>query len=257
MTSLALAVLLALTGGTRADAADPLRRLRILSYNIHHGEGTDGKIDLPRLAKVIQSARPDLVAVQEVDNKARRSGGVDQTAELARLTGLHGAFCKQLDYDGGEYGQAILSRFPIKSLTVHWLPGVPDRQRRIAGEARVDIEGKGVSFVTTHLHHFDAKFRRQQAEKLNELFGNVDRPVILAGDLNATPESPPIRALSRAWTLGTSNPDLKSGPSQNPWSKIDYILFRPAGTYRASDEAVIDEAVASDHRPVFVVLEAR
>ncbi|ELP32150.1 endonuclease/exonuclease/phosphatase [Rhodopirellula baltica SWK14] len=94
-------------------------RLRVLSYNIHHGRGTDGKIDLDRLANVIRSVDPDLVAVQEVDQNTRRNGMVNQVETLAVQTSLHGEFAKQIDYDGGEYGQAVLSKYPVESLEVH------------------------------------------------------------------------------------------------------------------------------------------
>jgi endonuclease/exonuclease/phosphatase family metal-dependent hydrolase len=120
--------------GTAKPVSADKATLRVLCYNIHHGEGTDGKVDLPRLARVIHAAMPDFVALQEVDRNVRRSGSVDQSAELAKLTGLHGAFAKAIDYDGGEYGQAILSRFPIERLTIHHLPGEPEREQRIAAE---------------------------------------------------------------------------------------------------------------------------
>src|SRR3990172_3828554 len=87
------------------QAAEPLR-VRVLTYNIHHGEGTDGRIDLARIAAVIQRLAPDVVALQEVDKLTSRSEGVDQAAELGRLTKLHAAFGKAMDYAGGEYGQA-------------------------------------------------------------------------------------------------------------------------------------------------------
>ena len=84
----------------------------------------DKQLDLARIANVIKAADVDVVAVQEVDIRTRRSGtDVDQLAELAKLTGMHGRFGKGRDYDGGEYGQAILSRQPIKELDVHKLPG--------------------------------------------------------------------------------------------------------------------------------------
>ena len=88
-------------------------RLRVLTYNIHHAEGVDGKFDLGRIARLIKKEKPDLVAVQEVDVKTRRSDGVDQAAELARLTGMHYFFGKFMDYNGGEYGQMVLSKHPI------------------------------------------------------------------------------------------------------------------------------------------------
>ena len=253
------ALLAALAGAAVAalPAADPPGRttLRVLCYNIHHGRGTDGKVDLPRIAGVIRDAKPDLVALQEVDDRTRRTGQVDQTAELARLTGLHGRFGKQIDYQGGGYGQAVLSRFPLGELTVHWLPGVPDRERRIAAEARVKVGGRELSFVTTHLHHQNPEFREQQAAKLNELFGAADRPVVLAGDLNATPDSKPLAILSQKWTVATAGPSLFTFPAGKPTKQIDYVLYRPAGRFKAVEAKVIAEAVASDHRPVLAVLE--
>jgi len=239
--------------------ADPAGKvtLRVLCYNIHHGEGTDGKVDLPRLARVIRSADPDLIALQEVDNRTKRTRGVDQTEELARLTGLHGRFGKAIDYEGGEYGQAVLSRFTPADATVHTLPGIPAREQRIAFEVRVKVAGQDLSFVTTHLHHLESALREQQAAKLNELFADADRPIVLAGDLNATPESKPVANLASKWTLAISDPGLLTYPSVKPTKQIDYILFRPGGRFRVVEAQVIDEPIASDHRPVLAVLELR
>ena len=239
-------------GGGDPPAA---KTLRVLSYKIHHGEGTDGKVDLPRLAKVITAAKPDLVALQEVDDRTKRTGGVDQTAELARLTTLNGRFGKAIDYQGGGYGQAILSRYPPSDLQIHLLPGEPDRERRIAAETRLTIAGREVSFVTTHLHHANREFRLRQAARLNELFGKTDRIVILAGDLNATPDEPPIATLREKWLNATAGQDLLTFPAGKPNRQLDYVLVRPAGRLRVVERRVIDESVASDHRPVLAVLE--
>lgn len=92
-------------------------RIRVLTYNIHHGEGLDGKVDLGRIAQVIQQAAPDVVALQEVDLGTERTGRVDQAAELGRLTGLHAVFGKAFDYSGGRYGAALLSRWSIQEAT--------------------------------------------------------------------------------------------------------------------------------------------
>jgi endonuclease/exonuclease/phosphatase family metal-dependent hydrolase len=233
------------------------KTLRVLCYNIHHGRGTDDKVDLPRLARVIRAADPDLVALQEVDDKTKRTGGVDQLAELVRLTGLHGRFGKAIDYEGGGYGQAVLSRFPMAGATVHTLPGMPAREQRIAFEVRVSAAGRDLSFVTTHLHHQEPALREQQANKLNDLFAGVDRPIILAGDLNATPESKPLAALTGKWTIATADPGLLTYPSAKPTKQIDYVLFRPAGRFQVLETRVVEEAVASDHRPVVAVLAVR
>lgn len=80
------------------------QELRVLTYNIHHGEGTDGKFDLDRIAKLISAQEPDLVALQEIDVKTARASGVDQAAKLAKLTGMHYAFGRFMKYD--EIGRA-------------------------------------------------------------------------------------------------------------------------------------------------------
>lgn len=231
------------------------RTLRVLCYNIHHGEGTDGKVDLPRLAAVIKNARPDLVALQEVDHKTQRTQGVDQAAELARLTGLNGRFGRQIDFEGGQYGQAILSRFPMSGVRIHWLPGTPDRERRIAVEVDVQVDDHKLAFVTTHLHHIHDTFREQQATKLNELFSRAEPPTILAGDLNANPDSKSQAILEKQWQAPTPNAPLLTFPAGEPTKQIDYILMRPAARFRVISTEVLDQPVASDHRPLLSVLE--
>ena len=240
-------------------AEEPLT-LRILCYNIHHGEGTDGHVDLPRLAEIIREASPDLVALQEVDDRTARTGQIDQTAALARLAGMNGRFVHQLDYEGGRYGQAVLSRHPMSDVTVHWLPGTPDRERRIAGSVNVKIRGTELMFVTTHLHHNNEEFRRRQASRLNELFADAAPPtagplVILTGDLNATPDSQPLQILSQQWQSATAGqPPFLTFPADKPERQLDYVLFRPRQRVTVLSSTVLDEPLASDHRPLLVEL---
>lgn len=231
-------------------------RLRVLCYNIHHGEGTDGRIDLHRLAEVIRRAKPDVVALQEVDKRTNRTGRIDQTAVLAELTGLHGRFGKQLDYDGGEYGQAILSRFPLSEVTVKWLPGVPERERRIVAAAIIQVDDLKLTFASTHLHHNNAAIREDQARALNEVFAAEDQTVILAGDLNAVPDSKPISILKQHWNVATDGPGhLPTYPAVQPERQLDYVLFRPGNRLRVCSVTVIEEPLASDHRPLLVELQ--
>ncbi len=118
---LLLAILACAASFASGHAAKPVR-VRVLTYNIHHGAGTDGKTDLARTAGAIKRLTPDLVALQEVDKATTRSRGVDQAAELGRLTGMHFAFGKAMDFAGGQYGEAILSRYPLMEIQVHSLP---------------------------------------------------------------------------------------------------------------------------------------
>lgn len=229
--------------------------LRVLSYNIHHGEGTDGKFDLERLAEVIRSARPDLVALQEVDRETERSGGIDQAAVLGELTGLHHTFGQARPYQGGDYGQAILSRFPISDAKVHVLPSKLEVEPRIITETTVDIEGAKLVFLCTHLQHDDAAMREAQASKIVELFGDTKLPLILAGDFNAEQDSRPLEILSERLTIATADRSLRTFPATDPSKQIDFILYRPGDRFRTVEAMVIDEKVASDHRPVLALVE--
>jgi len=250
---------LSLLGGCAAQRA-PVR-IRVLSYNIHHGEGTDGKFDYERLAAVIKAHSPDLVALQEVDNKTRRASGVDQATVLGDLTGMTSLFGLAMAYDGGEYGQAILTRHPVIDTHSAPLPYVTGNEPRLAVMAQVRL-GRGgpkVWFIGTHLDHTrDPANRLAQARELNRLVGlHEDQPVILAGDLNATPESEVMAVFGSMWTdaaaaVGNAQPTY---PSEEPRKRIDYILFRPAERFRVIESRVIHEPVASDHAPVLAVLE--
>jgi len=231
----------------------------VLTYNIHHGQGEDGKFNLPRLARVISDLKPDLVALQEVDRKTKRAGGVDQAAELGRLTKMHVVFGKAMDYSGGQYGEAVLSRWPVLHSKVHQLGHDPRSEPRaaLAVGVRPLANGPAFLFVGTHLDHVkDSKLRLRQARKLNELFVNDSGgPVILAGDLNDTPQSQPIKTLTEYWLPAVGDTPGATWPSKDPTRKIDYILLRPPGRWRVVEVRVIDEKIASDHCPLLAVLE--
>jgi endonuclease/exonuclease/phosphatase family metal-dependent hydrolase len=232
--------------------------LRVLTYNIHHGEGTDRRFDLPRLAGVIERLAPDLVALQEVDVGTERAGGQDQLAELARLTGMHAEFGKAMDYDGGGYGVAVLSRWPFVGVSNQPLPRALDREPRTALTVKVRPGARGplVQFSSTHLDQGrDPENRLAQVDALNQFLAHTETPSILAGDLNARRDADPMLALEAEWS-NTSTPDSDPGfTSGRPRSRGDHVLVRPAGRWRVLEWNVIDETLASDHRPVLVVLE--
>lgn len=232
------------------SAAEPGREIRVMTWNLHHGEGEDGKLDLERIAALIREQKPDLVALQEIDNKCRRTKGVDQAAELAKLTGLNGAFGKAMDHDGGEYGQAILSRFPIEEKQVHPLPG--DGEPRIAFEVAVTVSGKQVRMITAHLDHQQEERRLRQAEAVVKALENHHEPMILAGDFNDVPGSPALAVFSEQWKAVPKKQPAFTIPSKDPKSEIDHLFTR--GFEVANPAVVLPEEVASDHRPVVVTL---
>jgi len=230
-------------------------RVRVLTYNIHHGEGTDGEFDLPRLADVILAAKPDYVLLQEVDERTHRSGHIQQAAELAALTGMRPFFGSAMDYDDGQYGEALLyGRTPVV-VRNHALPHEPEHEPRAAVEGIVRRAGEPLfRIVGTHLDHTkDSISRADQARALTALFGRDDLPTILAGDLNATPDSAPMRTLLASFQA--SAPEAATFPSDSPDRKIDWVLFRPADRWQVVSSRVFDESLASDHCPLLVELE--
>lgn len=239
-------------------AAEEPIRLRVLSYNIHHAEGVDGKLDVERIAAIIQSVEPDLVAVQEVDQRVQRSQLVDQPAELARLTKMHVVFGDNIELQGGYYGNAILSRFPIQSHTNLRLPNFNNGEQRGALSAEIAIPqlSEPLLFLATHFdHRRDPQERVASAQALNRRVAEQpQRPALLAGDLNDVHDSSTLQELAKQWTHSAPQP-LPTIPVSTPSRQIDFVLFRPQSRWKVIEVRVLDEAVASDHRPILAVLE--
>jgi endonuclease/exonuclease/phosphatase family metal-dependent hydrolase len=253
--------LVVLGAGSPASAAEPTT-LRVLCYNIHYGQGTDGRYDLKRLAGVINDAKPDLVALQEVDVGVKRSGRVHQARRLAELTGMAVRYGPTQHFQGGLYGNAVLTRLPILDVVIQPLPYTKGTAERITyprGAIAVTVrgpDGKPLRFISTHFQHNVPEDRLAEAKAINKLFAGDDRvPTILAGDMNAVPDSEPIRELLKRWSNATDEPASPTAPSKKPTSRIDYVFYRPASMFRVSHAEVIEESMASDHRPVLAVLE--
>jgi endonuclease/exonuclease/phosphatase family metal-dependent hydrolase len=231
-------------------------RVRVLTYNIHHGEGNDGVLDLERLARVIREANPDLVALQEVDEGTVRAGGVLQVQELGKMTGMEARFGEAMPFDGGSYGEGILTRFPLVSAVNHALPVSEGHEPRAALVVHVRPPGtdRGFLFIGTHLDHTQETSERvAQARRIRDRLAAHDAlPSILAGDLNAEPGRTPMAVLEQEWTRIPTGP---SYPSVDPEFEIDHVLVRPANRWRVIETRVIDEPDVSDHLPVLVVLE--
>lgn len=230
--------------------------IRILSYNIRHGVGVDGKLDLKRIAGVIRSASPDIVSLQEVDNKTKRSKRIDQAKELARLTHMKCVYGASMNFQGGKYGNAVLTTLPVKASKVIPLPGEP----RSALCVTFKVPGKKSPareflFIATHL---DTKKRPRLSSVplIEKVFESRPKtPAVLAGDLNASPDSPTMRAFGKTWINSTSQGGLFTYPAKTPSRQIDYILHRPSKCWRVLETKVLKEAIASDHRPILAVLQ--
>lgn len=240
--------------------------IRVLVYNIHAGRDAEGEENLAAVADLVRSTRADLVLLQEVDRGTERSGGVDQLGELERRTGLHGAFGKTLDYQGGGYGIAVLSRWPIRSHALQPLPVEPAQERAAGsyeprGALAVRVEGPAdaVGVINTHL---DASatdvYRRQEvagvlstAERLRR-----DAPrTVVGGDFNAEPGTATIERMRAAgWTDAWEACGEGEGftfSTESPVKRIDYLFLAPGLTCTSAEVLVTR---ASDHRPLLVVV---
>jgi endonuclease/exonuclease/phosphatase family metal-dependent hydrolase len=232
--------------------------LKVLTYNIHHGQNAKGEIDLQSIANVILATNPDLVALQEVDSATGRAQGTDQLEELASLTGMYTYFAKAMDYDGGAYGTGILSRLPITTKERIALPGSAGREPRVAGIATIRLPGDSLlQFVSTHLDaEDDPADRISQANALVQYFTPAKTLVILAGDLNAPPAAKETVILKQLFADLTqaSGPTY---PADTPNVKLDYIMIYPRQRHDSVSTRVIEETVASDHRPVVCELKIK
>ena len=249
-------LLLALVQGLTAQAPDSSRIVRVLTYNILHGATMKGDFDLDLIADVIKAAKPDLVALQEVDYKTNRAKKYDLVTELAIRTNMSPLFARAMPYDDGEYGEGILSSFTFLATKNHPLPYTEGKEPRDAAEINIVLKsGDTIRFIGTHLdHEKDPLNRLMQAKELNRVLTRDARPSILTGDLNEEPDKEGMKVLFTEWERSFKE-DTPTFPSDNPIKKIDYVLFRPANRWRVLETRVIDEKIASDHCPVLVVLE--
>jgi len=250
--------LLALSAVARAEkpAPEAWLKLNVLSYNIRHGAGMDGKIDLERIAAVIRKAKPDLVALQEIDKNCKRSGSIDIAAELGRMLSMDHRFGKFMDFQGGEYGMAILSRLPIKEMVRHPLP--KGAEPRCALEVQVQVAGfeKPFSFVGIHNDWTNEEIRIKQVGALIKAMEPRKNPVILAGDFNGERTDGSMKLLEEAGWLNLDKQEQKTFPSGKPKVEIDFVVVRGLEGARFNVE-VIDERAASDHRPVLARMMIR
>ena len=247
-----------LTGCASMNAShesSPDYAMRVATYNIKHGRGMDGVVDLERTAAVLDVLDADLIALQEVDDRARRSGGVDQAVWLAERLGMHAAYGSFMDFQGGRYGLAMLSRRPIQS---HESWRLPDgNEPRVALAVQVPTDSGAV--VTAIAVHFDwvkdDGYRFEQARETIRRIKAIKTPWILFGDFNDTPGSRTINAFEQIGRNAAKPADAAATfPADQPTIEIDYIITGPPDDWMPASATVVAESITSDHRPVMTEL---
>lgn len=240
-----------------------------MTYNIHHGEGVDGKVDLKRIADLILDSGADVVALQEVDRGVERTNKMDMMTTLSDLTGMTYAFGKNFDFQGGDYGNGFLTRFPIlaeKNIQYHMIN--PGEQRGLL-QVVLEIRGTEVVFMNTHLDYRPADTERLM--NVDEIKSAVTefspRTVVVCGDFNDVPSSRTVESMRQQFTDVGGLVDVSRGntyPTSEPVKRIDYIFVsnnsgktgdQNAPGFLKPRSAMVLRSDASDHLPFLAEFE--
>lgn len=242
---LTLIMLTVFLGAFHANAGS---YIRLMSYNIRNATGIDEKRDIKRTAHIIDSVNPDVVAVQEIDSVTGRSRGANILAEIAGHTAMHHIFAPAINYDGGKYGIGILSKEkPLR----HQIIALPGREE---SRALLLVEFEKYIFACTHLS-LTEEDRMASLKIINGIAASSNKPFFIAGDMNSHPDEPFIKAFVKDFTI-LSDTTAFSFPADKPVELLDYIAVdsRFVGDVIVKSKSIVNQPVASDHRPVVVNL---
>lgn len=249
LVALAWAVSGVPSGAARADEG----RLRVAAWNIRHGEGMDNAVDLLRIAGVLRKLDADVITLQEVDQGTDRTGRVDQVAVIAAQLGYRGMHGAHRPYQGGAYGNAVLTRLPVRASRTHRIPPAAGAALAVL-EVEVEVPGLGpLSVVSVHLAG-SVDERVSQADAITRLFAAAGHPVILAGDFNGRPDDAAVVSLSARWRRLEKAGHRNTYPADRPDREIDFVMVATDAGLEAIDHRVLPEPMASDHRPLLAVL---
>ena len=233
-----------------SSMADVTQGFRIMSYNVKHGEGMDKRLDLARTADVVKRTNPTYVGLQEIDQMTRRIAGTNTCEFISERCGLYATFAKAIPYQGGEYGNALLSRETPLSVRKYPLPA-PQHLKKGLREPRVLVmcEFKDFWVGTMHLNGEPSSIPlvRRAVEECA-----ASKPVFVMGDWNALPDSDLLKGMKDFLTI-LSRTDRRTMHHREGYC-IDYIAVDTAHAkdFEVVATDVIQELVASDHRPIYV-----
>jgi endonuclease/exonuclease/phosphatase family metal-dependent hydrolase len=233
--------------------------LRVITYNIHHANppSKPGVIDTDAFIAIFKKYPADMIALQEVDVNTKRSGNIDEARVIADGLGMHVFFAKAIDHDGGEYGVALLSRFPLKDTRVIRLPmdSTVKGEQRVLATATIKLpSGRSIVIACTHLdHQRDPKSRELQVGEINAYANKSAGSFVIAGDLNAEQGSGVIQLFDQAFQR-TCDACPFTFPETNPNRTIDFIGFKKSIKAEVLSHQVLPEPFASDHLPVRAVI---
>ncbi|MFV0507535.1 MAG: endonuclease/exonuclease/phosphatase family protein [Bacteroidales bacterium] len=256
MKRLLMIIIALATSGTWSYAQNN-DTIRVMSLNILHGATMKGDFNLDAIAGFIKKYNPDLVAMQEVDFNTRRAKGYNLPLELGYRTKMNPLYARAMYYDGGEYGEAILSKFSFTKTENIALPHQEESEPRAALMAEFSTaKGNTIQFVATHLDHLKNETDRiKQAFEIQQRFENSETPTILIGDLNAEPGSQTLKVIGKVF----QKPDIATAykptySSDNPRKCIDHILFNTPDKWEVLDYEIICDDYITDHCAIVATL---
>ena len=221
--------------------------MTVMTWNVHRCVGADEKMDIARVADFIRRQNPDVVVIQEVDQGTKRSEGRNQADELAKLLGWNMFFGKAIDFQGGEYGQAILSPMPLENPRVVRLS--EEGEARIAVVAEVVHEKQRLTVVGVHLDVGGGERRLREAKVLLDSLANTKGRIVIAGDWNESPDQGAGGLMRKSgFMMQPKKGAVQTCPEDKPTEEIDHVW---AGGFDKTGQAVVlEDSKASDHRAV-------
>lgn len=239
-----------------------------MTFNIHHGEGLDGKVDIERIAKLILDSKADVVALQEVDRGVERTKKIDIMTELSDLTDMTYAFGKTEDFQGGQLGNGFLTRFPI--FEERNLLYAADSLKERRGLLQLVLGASGEEFVVMNTQLDNRSNDSGRASSIRELIAAarryIPRPIIVCGDFDESPRGNGIMMmkenLSDVWEVAGSGAGA-TFPADSPATRMDYVFVsKPLGksdtTFRRALRPISARVLpsrASDHLPLLTEFE--
>ncbi len=237
--------------------------MRIMTFNIQHAlDYKNQKIDIDLFVSKIKHYGADICGLNEVRGEGPLEDYTDQTNAIADGLDYNRYFGEAIKVKGtSPYGNALVTSYPLKSCETILIPdpevfvyesdedGNPIHyESRAMIKAVVDVDGKDICVIVTHMGLYDAE-RRNAVATLCKIIDDVEIPLVLMGDFNTTPDdevlSPLFERLSDT-NLKSLNPTVLTYPSYGPFKKIDYIFYRGLDCIHA--ETV--EEIISDHYPI-------
>ncbi|GAB3894145.1 hypothetical protein GCM10028803_09160 [Larkinella knui] len=230
--------------------------LTVLTYNIHHGANALEHNTIVQIGRLIREYSPDVIALQEVDSVTTRSRKQDHLGQLSRLTSMYPLYGAAIDFQGGKYGTAILSKYPIIASQKMMLPNPDKTEQRILQCAYIELPNeKTVRFCNSHLDHQSTLNRNLQLAFIDKTLENSIQPVFWCGDFNTDPDDPEIEKLMERWV--DAGKDSHTSTLVGTGARIDYILSLKQSELELVRYRVLNVPKFSDHLPVLATYRFR